>query len=170
MYDTPLTIEQALAALAETPVRLAALTPDLLPAQLQTSFDPDEWSLNEILAHLRACADMWGGYIRKILAEDHPTYRAVNPTTWIKQTNYPELAFRPSLRAFAQQREELLALLGPLPPDAWSRSATVTGAGKPRQRTVLEYGRWLANHERSHLRHIARLVEAMHEEQPDADH
>jgi hypothetical protein len=158
MYDTPLSIEQVLTALAETPSRLGDLTAGLAPAQLHTRSDPDEWSLNDILAHLRACADMWGGYIRKILAEDRPTFRAVNPTTWIKQTNYPELEFRRSLRAFTAQRDELLALLRPLPPEAWSRAATVTGAGKPRQRTVLSYGRWLANHERSHLRHIARLV------------
>jgi hypothetical protein len=158
MYDRPLTIEQVLALLAETPPRLAALTAGLAPAQLQTRSSPAEWSLNDILAHLRACADMWGGYIRTILAEDWPTFRAVNPTTWIKQTNYPELEFRRSLRAFTAQRAKLLAVLQPLPSKAWSRSATVTGAGKPRQRTVLSYAQWLANHEQSHLRHIARLV------------
>lgn len=161
MYDTPLTIEQALTALAETPPRLTALTAGLAPAQLGTRPSPAEWSLNDILAHLRACADMWGGYIFTILAEDRPTIRAMNPTTWIKQTDYPELEFRRSLRAFAAQRADLLYVLQPLPPQAWSRSATVTGAGKARQRTVMTYAQWLANHERSHLRHIDRLVTAL---------
>jgi hypothetical protein len=158
VYDTPLTIEQALTALAETPPRLTALTAGLVPAQLQTRPSPAEWSLNDILAHLRTCADMWGGYIRTILAEDRPTIRAMNPTTWIKQTDYPELEFRRSLRAFTRQRADLLDVL---PPQAWSRSATVTGAGKARQRTVMTYAQWLANHERSHLRHIDRLVTAL---------
>jgi hypothetical protein len=36
--------------------------------------------------------------------------------------------------------------------------ATVTGAGKPRERTVHTYGQWLANHERSHFRQIERIV------------
>jgi hypothetical protein len=161
MYDRPLTSEQVLTLLAETPPRLAALTGSLAPAELQTRPGPAEWSLNEILAHLRACSDMWGGYIRTILAEDRPTIRARNPTTWIKQTNYPELEFRPSLRAFTRQRTKLLAVLQPLPPKAWSRSATITGAGKPRQRTILSYGQWLANHEQSHFRHIVRLVDAL---------
>ena len=160
MYDTPLTIEQVLTALAETPPRLTALTGNLASVQLHRPPGPDEWSLNDILAHLRACADMWGGYIRTILAEDRPTIRAMNPTTWIKQTNYPELEFRPSLRAFAAQRADLLDVMRPLPPKAWSRSATVTGGGKPRQRTIMTYAQWLANHERSHLRHIQRLVGA----------
>ncbi len=93
-----------------------------------------------------------------IIAEDRPTIRAMNPTTWIKSTNYPELDFAPSFRAYAKQRAELLALLGPLPKAAWSRTATVTGAGRPRERTVLEYAQWLANHERSHVKHIARII------------
>jgi hypothetical protein len=49
---------------------------------------------------------------RLIVAEDRPTYRAMNPTTWIKSTNYPKL----------------------------------------------EYGRWLANHEQTHVRQIERIV------------
>jgi hypothetical protein len=93
-----------------------------------------------------------------IVAEDHPTIRAMNPTTWIKSTKYPELEFGLSFRAFAKQRAELLAFLRPLPESAWSRSATVTGAGRPRERTVMEYARWLANHERTHLKQIERIV------------
>ena len=161
MYDTPLTIDQVLTRLPETPPRLAALTAGLAPAQLQTCPGPAEWSLNDILAHLRSCSDVWGDYIRKLLAEDRPTFRGVNPTTWIKQTNYPELEFRPSLRAFTRQRAELLAVLQPLPPKAWSRSATVTGAGKPLQRTVFTYAQWLVNHERSHFRQIKRIADGL---------
>ena len=161
MYDTPLTIEQVLTRLPETPPRLAALTAGLAPAQLQTCPGPAEWSLNDILAHLRSCSDVWGGTIARLLAQDKPTFRAVNPTTWIKQTNYPELEFRPSLRAFTRQRAELLAVLQPLPPKAWSRSATVTGAGKPLQRTVFTYAQWLVNHERSHFRQIKRIADGM---------
>ena len=162
MYDRVLTTEQILALLADGPRRLAALTAGVPADQLQLRPSADEWSLNDILAHLRACGDMWGGYIQKILAEDHPTFRAVNPTNWIQHTNYPELQFRTSLRAFTRQRAALLAVLGPLPPKAWARSALVTGAGKPRERSVYSYAQWLANHEQSHLRHITRVVNAMH--------
>lgn len=120
----------------------------------------DEWSLNEVLAHLRACADVWGGCIATMIAEDGPTLRAVNPRMWITRTDYPALEFRPSLQAFATQRAELLAILEPLPPDGWTRGATVTGAGRPLERTVLSYARWLARHERSHVKHIERVVNA----------
>jgi len=101
---------------------------------------------------------MWGEYVATILAEDQPTIRAMNPRRWIKSTDYPDLDFAPSFRAFTRQRAKLLALLRPLPKANWSRSATVTGAGRPRERTLGEYAQWLANHERSHLKHIARFV------------
>ncbi len=161
MYDTPLTIEQNLTLLAATPSHLTEITKGLSRAQLVTPPKPGEWSARDVLAHLRACADMWGKYIVVILNEDHPTYKAVNPTTWIKQTNYREQEFRSSLRAFTAQRAELLAVLEPLPSQAWSRTATVTGAGKPRERTVRTYAQWLANHERSHFKQLERIVNTL---------
>jgi uncharacterized damage-inducible protein DinB len=147
--------------LAATPSRLADLTEGLPPAQLLASPEPDEWSARDVLAHLRACADMWGKYIGEILSEDRPTFKAVNPTTWIKKTDYHEQEFKPSLQAFTTQRADLLAVLKPLEPNAWSRVATVTGAGKPRERTVYTYAQWLANHEQSHLKQVERIANTM---------
>ena len=97
----------------------------------------------------------------QILSEDRPTIKAVNPTTWIKKTDYLEQEFQPSLQAFTTQRADLLAVLKPLAPEAWSRMATVTGAGKPRERTVYTYAQWLANHEQSHIKQIERIVNAL---------
>ena len=156
-----LTPEQTLTLLAATPARLEALTAGLEPEQLQAPPGPQEWSANEVLAHLRACADQWGGCIAAMLKENRPTLRAVNPRTWINQTNYRELDFQSSLRAFAAQRAELLALLRPLPPEGWARSATVTGAGAVLVRTVQIYAAWLARHERPHVKQIERIVNTL---------
>jgi hypothetical protein len=156
------TSEQALTLLAETPPRLAALTEGVEPAQLRTVSGPDEWSANDVLAHLRSCADVWGESMGRILAADGPTIRAINPRTWIERTDYPDLEFQPSLRAFTKQRAEVLAFLESLAPDDWLRAATVTGAGKPLQKTVLDYAERMTRHERPHVKQIARIVEAMH--------
>jgi DinB superfamily len=158
VYHRPLTIDQLLDQLKEQLEAIAKLTADLPRGRLHRAPSPGEWSANDVLAHLRACADMWGGYIAIIVAEDRPTIRATNPTTWIKSTNYPDLEFAASFRAFAKQRAELLAIMRPLPKAARSRTATVVGAGRPLERTVLDYARRLANHERAHVKHIARIV------------
>ncbi len=156
-----LTIEQVLALLPETPSRIAALTAGLASAQLHTAPVHDEWSANDVLAHLRSCADVWGDCIMTMITKDPPTLRAVNPTSWIDKTDYRELEFRPSFDAFIAQRADLLAVLEPLPREGWSRTATVTGAGKVLERTVLFYAQWLARHERSHVKQVERIVNAM---------
>ncbi|MGH2486083.1 MAG: DinB family protein [Ktedonobacterales bacterium] len=161
MANASLSTEQILTLLAATPTRLATATGDLTPTQSRTAPASGEWSANEVLAHLRACADTRGGCIVAMLTEGKTTLRAINPLTWIKQTNYLDLDFEPSFRAFATQRAELLALLRALPPEGWSRSATVTGAGAPIVRTVLTYAQWVARHERPHVKQIERIANAL---------
>ncbi len=158
MCDIGPSIGEVLSRLAEQPKEIAGLTAGLPGARLRRSSGRDEWSVNDVLAHLRSCSDMWGLYMATIVRDDHPTIHAMNPRTWIKRTNYPDLEFAPSFRAFRRQRAELLSLLRPLPKSAWSRTALVTGAGRPRERTVLEYARRLANHEGAHVKQIDGLV------------
>jgi DinB family protein len=155
---TSLATEQILTILAATPSRIAEFTVDLTEAQLHAAPSPGEWSLNEVLAHLRSCADVWGNCIVTIIQQDTPTIRAVNPRTWIKSTNYLEQKFRPSLQACTEQRAELLAILEALKPKAWSRSAIVTGAGSILQSTVQSYAERMAIHERPHVKQIKRVA------------
>jgi hypothetical protein len=154
VYDTSRTIDEILTMLETAPARIAVLVEGLIPAQILASPEPGEWSVRDVLAHLRACSDIWGKYIVEILNHDKPTIKAVNPTTWIKHTNYCELEFQPSFQVYTTQRVQLLSVLMPLAPEAWSLTAMVTGAGKPRQRTVYTYAKWLANHEHTHFRQI----------------
>jgi len=158
---TSLTIEQILPLLAAGPARIAEYTAGLGEAQLHASPAPGEWSANEVLAHLRSCADVWGNCILTILEQDRPTLRAVSPRTWIRDTDYLEQDFQPSLQAFTVQRADLLAVLKPLKPKSWSRSATITGAGKPLERTVQFYAEWMATHERPHLKQIQRMASTL---------
>ena len=164
MPNKTLTIEQVLNQLAETPRGITALTTGLEPILLRTTPANGGWSANEILAHLRACADVWGAGILAIITQDTPTLRAVNPRTWIQKTDYLEQEFHPSLRAFAAQRGELLAVLQALPPAGWSRTAIVTGAGSILEWDVLFYARRLASHERTHVNQIERMLGPMHRE------
>jgi hypothetical protein len=150
--------ESILDLLAEGPDRIAAATADLDDTRLRAAPAPDEWSITDILAHLRSCADVWGAGIATILAEERPTIRAVSPRTWIRDTDYPTLEFRTSLAAFASQRTDLLATLERTSASDWSRSAIVTGAGKRLERTMHWYAHGLAAHEQSHVKQIVRIA------------
>ena len=161
MPKPPPTPEQVLALLEESPPRIAAAVDGATAVELGTSPGEGEWSAVEVLGHLRACADVWGSCIETILREEAPTIRAVNPRTWIDKTDYLSLDFATSFRAFTAQRHELLALLRGLAPGSWQRTATVTGAGKPLERTVFSYATWLATHERPHVKQIERAVHSV---------
>src|SRR5215217_37596 len=95
----PAEVECLLRQLTETPDRLEALTHGLDDAQLQRRPSADTWSPNEILAHMRACAEVWGGSIVAMMEGDHPTPRYVSPRTWIRKTDYDRQPFRASLEA-----------------------------------------------------------------------
>jgi hypothetical protein len=117
------------------------------------------WSVNDQLAHLRACHDVLGGNMLRIVREDHPAWKAMSPRTWQKRTDYFEWKFGPAFEVFRAQRAELLEVLEPLPRDAWERTATV--AVPPKQvyeYSTRYYGDWMAAHERGHLKHISRIL------------
>ncbi|MGH7610308.1 MAG: DinB family protein [Candidatus Dormibacteria bacterium] len=153
--------QQLVALLAATPGSIAELTARAPRRVLHSSPTPGEWSANEVLAHLRASSDMWGGAMASIVNEWPSSLRAVNPRTWIDHTDYVELEFPVSLRAFTEQRGKLLAVLDSLSAPEWMRSVTVTGAGAPLQRTVLDYGRRLVRHERPHVKQIGLTVHVL---------
>lgn len=161
MARTELPLEQTLALLAGAPERIAEMAAGLDPAQLRARPNEDEWSANDVLAHLRSCSDVWGDCIRTMLVEDGPTIRAIDPRTWQRRTDYPDLEFCPSLDAYTAQRSDLMAVLESLSPEDWSRTATMTGAGKPIVRTLRSFAERLAIHERPHIKQIRRVISEM---------
>ncbi|MBX3065218.1 MAG: DinB family protein [Anaerolineae bacterium] len=158
MSDKLAAIEQVLTRLTDHPLRLATITDGLTPAQLRTPPAAEEWSINDVLAHLRSCADVWGGYINRILNEDKPKIRAISPRTYMKRTNYPDLEFAPSFAAFRTQRADLVTILEPLPLEAWSRTATVTKNDKVTDRSVLDYAQSICDHEGEHMEQLAEIA------------
>ena len=66
MTKRELTVDEIMAILPETSPRISVLTDGLTPAQLHTPPEPDAWSINDVLAHLRACHDVLGGSVLRI--------------------------------------------------------------------------------------------------------
>ena len=153
--------DRIVAVLGESPERIATITAALTPAQVDEAPAPGEWSANEVLAHLRSCADVWGACMATIIGADRPTIRAVNPTTYIDGTDYVARPFRTSLGEFTAQRRDLLAELDALLPEGWAREATITGAGAPLVRSVQDYGHRLASHERAHWKQFGKIVDLL---------
>jgi hypothetical protein len=158
MPHVELTVEEIMAILPETPGRIAALVEGRTEAQLRAKPAPEAWSVNEVLAHLRAAHDVLGTSMTRIAAEDRPEWRRLSPRAWMRKTDYVDWEFAPGFDAFRQQRSELLAVLHTLPPDAWSRVAVVTERKGRTERSLRFYGDWLAAHEVEHLGQIGDIL------------
>jgi len=158
MIVAPVEIERFLEILAATPGRIDSASAGLESARLHFKPEKKAWSANDILAHLRACADVWGKSMAAMLAHDHPILRYVSPRVWIKKTDYPNLEFRASLLAFTGQRNDLLKSLKALAFEDWSRGATFTATTLGRQETVFRYARRMALHESVHCEQIEALL------------
>lgn len=154
MPVTPAEIENVLDQLQQAPLRIVEMTTGVENDRLYARPDTESWSANDLLAHLRACADVWGKSIQAMIKQDHPTMRYVSPRTYIRKTKYPEQEFHSSLQAFVKQREELLALLRSLDTLDWERGATFTGTTRGRDQTVYSYAYRIVEHETPHVAQI----------------
>jgi hypothetical protein len=156
----PMPAETILTVLSENPGRLAAGTAGATAERLRERTGAEPWSATDVLAHIRSCCDVWGGYIGRMLREDGPRIQAVSPRRWIDRTPYRELDFGDSLRDWAAQRTELLGVLEPLAEADWQRGATVTGERRVRVPSVQSYAEILARHERQHVDQIPQILRA----------
>lgn len=151
-------IEQLLALLTVAPSRLDSMNQSIDDERL--NFKPDEtsWSANEILAHVRANAEVWGKSILAMIGQDHPTLRYVSPRSWMRKTNYHKQDFHESLHTFTQQRANLLKSLKALNQADWSRGATFTATTRGREATILSYVQRMTDHERQHVEQLEVLL------------
>jgi len=157
MNATPSEIEKYLSVLSETPQRIAQATNGLEEARLQLKADSKSWSVNDILAHLRACADLWTHSIYAMLAENQPVFSDINERKWAKVTRYAELPFHDSFLVFSWQRENLLRVLKGLPFESWERSAIMF----ERKHSIFTQVRRLAKHETDHCEQIESLLHSI---------
>lgn len=146
-------IEMILALLEQTPQRIAKA---LVSSQGDVYFTPDQktWSVHEVLVHLRACADVWGQNIEKMLLRNKPILAEIHPHAQARNANYKEQDFVNSLRIFVEQRENLLQKLKNLHFEDWSRSAMIGG----RRHTVFSQARRMAMHEPAYCEQIENLL------------
>lgn len=153
MKANPREIQEILKTLADVPRRLTKASANADKSRLRLKPEPSAWSAVDVLAHLRACADVWGDSIEDMLAEDEPKIPYRHPRQWVKRTDYPQLDFASSLRAYIRQRKSLLKILNSLAFEQWERGAQIQG----RRHTVFTQARRMALHEVEHCGQVERL-------------
>lgn len=154
-----MSLAEALEVLGSSPERLSAATTGVTADELHEPLEPGGWSARDVLGHIRACDRTWGGYIVRILDEDHPSFRAESPRSTIRETDFLERPFADSLAAFTGDRTRLMARLRAADADALARTAAVKIPGLGiEDRSVRYYVDRLADHEGQHVRQIERAL------------
>ncbi|HLO13214.1 MAG TPA: DinB family protein [Anaerolineales bacterium] len=154
MKATRTEIEKYLKSLEETPRSILNVTKGIDDKLLQVKSDRNSWAMNDILAHLRSCADVWTYSIYAMLAENELVLPDINERKWAKVTGYADVPFRTSLQAFTLQRENLLFVLKTLPFESWEKSAVIF----ERKHTIFTQVRRMAKHEKEHCEQMRSLL------------
>lgn len=145
--------------LARTPARIESAVARLPTGPLSARSAEGEWSANEVLWHVRACADVYGEQVARIIEEDQPRWRHVSPRARMKRIRYDELPFADSFAAFQQQRIELVERLERLPTEAWQRFAFVRTEKGESMLTLQQRVSGMAVHEAIHCDQFEALGE-----------
>jgi hypothetical protein len=148
-------IERVQAQLAANLAHLCAQYEGLTDDQAAWRPDKGEWSLLELLAHLRSSADLNQFRIFAMLAVNQPALPAIHPRLeWQLIVPYARLSLHKSLAACRLQREELLITLAALDEAGWSRAGTWDG----RRYSIYQVARSMALHEAEHFEQMGRLI------------
>ena len=120
--------------------------------------DVKEWSVKQIIAHLRDAEQIYHERMQKILAEDEPFLRAFNPEELAEERNYQEENWEEVLKGFQANRARNLQLFQSLAPLQWQKAGIHQERGRI---TIHEIGESLVRHNEQHLeqiRHVSWLA------------
>lgn len=146
-------IDDCLAILAETPLRLAGACSSFSDVQLRRKSTPTSWSVLQIIAHLDACSVVWGESIDGMLECNGGIQQVRRPRDAPEHSPGKDVPVSQLVEVFQHRRLALLALLAAFQPDDWARSATI-GA---HVHTIASQVQRMAHHEE---RHWPQLFEA----------
>jgi hypothetical protein len=153
MYNT---IQDAMAAYAATPDVLQGLLRGHDQAQASAARGGDEnWSVVEVLCHLRDAEEMALLRMRLMRDEENPWLAGFDQERWAKERHYAAARLDEALAAFLQLRATHLAELAALRPADWERPGRHEEQG---QITILSHQLHLVSHDAVHLAQIARQL------------
>jgi len=145
-----------LAILRSTPAGLDGFYRSLASFDWATRLHPDEWSLTEILCHLRDVdQEVNLPRLRKVLAETNPFLPGEDTDRWAEVRQYCFQDGPQALRQLVATRGELVSLLESLAANDWQRPARHAIFGPTRLQELVNI---IAAHDRVHMGQVHELL------------
>jgi hypothetical protein len=138
-----------------TAANLKKLVRGLTPRQLKWKPQPEKWSIAEIAAHLADVEIVIGWRMRSIIGASGTTIQPFDQDAWASAFQYSKREAKQSVDFFRVLRENNLAMLKALPPEAWDFYGMHLERGKE---TIAHVVRMMAGHDTNHLLQIEGIV------------
>ena len=155
-YSNP---EAWLAILLATPAALASMCRRLPSTAWQERPAPDEWCVTEMLCHWRDVeSEVNLPRLQQILQSDDPFLPGKDTDPWAAERRYIQQDGSQALADFIQARQQLLARLVPLAPEAWNRPARHAILGHTHLGELVEI---ISSHDRLHLQQLHHSLQRL---------
>lgn len=141
--------DDLLQALAATPVVLARLTRGLSEEELRAGHGPAQWSVNELVFHLRDVDEVFLGRFQRMAGEEDPFLPAFDQEAFARDRNYQAGDAAQALADFTSFRGRMVGLLAEVDlarPGRHEETGRITIAGAAEH---------LVSHDVQHLAQIA---------------
>jgi len=148
--ENPLVVELGL-----MPERVTALLDGRDQAALLRRPAADAWSAKEVACHLRDAARIYHERLARTVSEERPLLAGYDEAALARESRYQESDSATILPALRDWRGRTVALLAPLPADAWQRIAVHAESG---DMNLVQLAAHMVEHEREHLRDLQRLL------------
>ncbi|KAA3648755.1 MAG: HAD family hydrolase [Chloroflexi bacterium] len=145
------------AILNSTPGALETLTRDLTAEQWRQRPVEDEWSLVEIVAHLRDSEiEVNLPRLQLLLAEDEPSIIGLDTDIWAEERNYIAEDGPQALAAFTEARSQSMDILAELDEVGWQKLGRHSYFGPT---TLQELVRFTGRHDRLHVQQVHKTID-----------
>lgn len=138
-----------------TAAKLKKLIRGLTPKQLRWQPERGKWSIAEIVAHLADVEIVASWRMRSIIGSDGISIQPFDQDVWASAFHYSKRDPKQSLEVFRVLRENNLAMLKSLAPEAWQKHGMHLERGKE---TITHLTRMFAGHDINHISQIERIV------------
>jgi len=153
------TRESIMAILRATPSALDTLVRPLDDTALKHQPGPAEWSLTEIICHLRDVdREVNLPRFQRILTDDNPFLPGIDTDLWAAERQYQLQSASCALKNFIEVRTNLLSLLENYQPEVWSRPVKHAIFGPTHAEELISF---IATHDQNHIAQAKTVLDGM---------
>ncbi|MGC4031811.1 MAG: DinB family protein [Tepidisphaeraceae bacterium] len=137
---------ELIAAYEAGPESLKAEITSMTREQLLARPVAGKWSTQEVVIHLADAENAFSQRIKRIVAEDNPTYTAWQENRFIERLAYDQQSAEDAVKLIELERRQIVRILKTVGPRVLDRTGVHAERGPQTGRLVVEYAAWHLTH------------------------